>query len=265
MPEKSTQLSFMRRKLLFGSLMAPVKSKTKVFEAAQGGVVAIEYLMALPILLICFLTITQTALIAQAWLVVNHAAMSATRAAIVAIPVAMRSRETGFGEGSNQMNSADESPKHEYVRRAAALALTSISRKWSVGTSSTTPDLGSAAAFATVAALVPPKGLGGSIAMEAASRNAYALDEKNTRVEIGIIRENPNDLFGIVQVTLHYRFFLAIPFADKVFGSQYSGLGWLTEDRFIELSSQYSLPVDLHPLFPKQVKPGIYFEEAVLE
>jgi len=237
----------------------------------ERGLITIEFTLLIPLLLMVLTTILQIALIVQAKFVVNYAAASALRAAIVAIPREMRSEKTGRTELRNQVNWNDpDSAKLETVHRAAALALTSISPVYGADVARATrlaPDASLAARLGKLALLFPAAVKGQDVSGQIISRAYYAYDKQNTKVEI-IVENNGQTARGnfgdhdlvTVRVTFHY--YLTVPFANRVFGKPFFGAGWRGgSGYYVTISEQYTLPIEGEPLFPQEQRQRFYKRE----
>lgn len=235
----------------------------------QCGAVTLEFMLLAPMVLAMLLVILQTALLLQGWIVVHQAALAAVRSAVVAVPASMRDAASGETEGVNEIRDTVGSPKHRFVRKAAALVLATVSPPWTLTIASSTGtglNLDQAASVATVSLLFPAESRAGAAGFQLAQRLPYAANPSITAVQVSV--EKPSDTqptAGTVRVRLTYRFFLGIPFADRLFGKEFGGSFFGPSARYRELSAEYVLPVDLNPIFPKQPRPGVYFEQETLE
>lgn len=99
------------------------RPKAGRLHADQGGTAAIEMALLFPFALMIFLTITQSALLFNANMVVHYAAFAAARMATVVVPMEVND------EYRNLVYSPDQgiSEKREMIRRAAVLALVPVS------------------------------------------------------------------------------------------------------------------------------------------
>ncbi len=233
-------------------------STSKFFQenelTGQSGMIALEFLLLMPVLLTLFLIILQLGLLMQARFVVNYAAFQATRSAIVTIPATITSERTNRTEARNQVElNTSESPKMRILHRAAALSLTSIS------TSGSLTDLspGQLIQLEKVALLFSASINGKNVSQQLLPRAAYAYDQENTKVEL--IPETSSQGTGQygehdpITVRVTFRYPLVIPFANRMFGTKRSSLagGW-----YVALTDQYTLYLNGEPLFPPDQQPA---------
>jgi hypothetical protein len=227
-----------------------------------------EFVLLLPLLL-CFLLLTlQLALIVHAKFVVNYAAFCAVRSAIVVYPDAIHSQITGKTEEANQIDVTDpESPKVRVIRRACALACIGISPPWTVKLAIATGSSPSATASAELAKvayiLFPPMPNIPSfdISKQFLERAPYALNDRNTKVEIAIDRQSATGTasasYSLVTAKVTYRYLLAVPFADRLFGKPFLGGGLFGRGAYyIPITEQYTLPSEDDPTFPDAQRPA---------
>lgn len=219
---------------------------------SQSGASVAEFIIAFPILLALLLVILQLALLVQAKFVVNYAAFCAVRSAIVTIPARVRA---GRGtEERNVINTRDpDSPKMKIIRRAAALPCTAISPVWRLGlvtSTGTSYNPSAVAPLSRLTAFAPSLGY----ERQVLSRALYAYDSRNTTVEVTFGRGDR----GPVTVSVTHRYYLTVPFANRVFGRSYLG-GWLGFLRLggawhYPVTEQYTLLNEGEPLYPESQK-----------
>jgi Flp pilus assembly protein TadG len=234
----------------------------------QGGASAVEMVMLLPLLLALLLTILQVALIVQAKFVVNYAAFCAARSAIVAIP----SKVQGAGgvEERNRLNlHSNSSPKMGMIHRAAALPCVAISPVWSTGILLATlaplkPEV--AVQMEELALLFPASREDTNISQQLVARAHYAFDPANTRVEIFGEGGDQSGSFGeqaLVRVRVTFRYYLTVPFANRLFGTSYygikilNGFGLLNQSGlYAPITEEYTMVNEGEPPFPRKQDPG---------
>lgn len=220
---------------------------------SQQGTSAVQFILVFPILLILLLTILQIALIVQAKFVVNYAAFCAVRSAIVTIPARVTSDR--ILEEHNVINvNNPESPKVKIIQRAAALPIVGISPKWSPGIVARTGSSLDASALLPLANLVlfVP---GQNYLTQLLSRAPYAYDRKNTEVQISSSGGSFTDGSAIT-VKVTHRYFLTVPFADRLFGTSYFGgsIFAINSSRYAEINEQYTLFNEGEPRYPESQK-----------
>jgi len=264
-------LALYGRRLMRVMAQARMEQAQRRLEPAAGGqsgASAVEMVMLLPLLLALLLTILQVALIVQAKFVVNYAAFCAARAAIVAIP----SKVQGAGgvEQRNRLNlQNNNSPKMTMIRRAAALPCVSISPVWSPAILISTlappkPEL--LIPMAELALLFPASREDSNISQQLVLRAHYAFNPDNTRVEIFGEGENQKDSFGeqeMIRVRVTYRYYLTVPFANRLFGTLYYGSKLLNElglfnpsGLYAPITEEYTLVNEGERPFPANQDPG---------
>ena len=216
----------------------------------QSGTSAVELVLVLPPLTVLMVMILQIALIVQAKFVVNYAAFCAARSAIVIIPDAVSGN--GINEGHNYIGNPDRSEKLEIIHRAAALPLTAVSPMPSFSYPIITDPNSLGELFKLAPFDVGPRSMMAQVILRA----AYAYHPENTAVKVltpdgaesGTFREH-----DWVTVKVSYRYYLAVPFAKRLFGTTYSG-GWWTgffgAEYYYPIVEQYTLPVDGEPILP---------------
>lgn len=224
-----------------------LKQLTK--ENNQEGATAVEFILVFPLLLIMLLTILQVALIVQARFVVNYAAFCAARSAIVTIPARVKSR--GAFEDHNVISTNNpESPKMRIIQRSAALPCVGISPLWSAGLVARTQSAFNPRAQVPLAvlALFAP---GSDYFWQLQSRAPYAYDQRNTSVGVSSRSGGFKDHSEVtVQVT--HRYYLTVPFADRLLGRSYTGAWFgLNLARYLEIKEQYTLLNEGEPSYPE--------------
>ena len=217
----------------------------------QSGTSAVELVLVLPPLTVLMVMILQIALIVQAKFVVNYAAFCAARSAIVIIPDAVSGN--GVNEGHNYLGNPDRSEKLGIIHRAAALPLTAVSPMPGLSYPIITDPNSIGELFKLAPFDVGPRSMMAQVML----RGAYAYHPENTAVKVltpdgtesGTFREH-----DWVTVKVSYRYYLAVPFAKRLFGTAYSG-GWWTSlfgaEYYYPIVEQYTLPVDGEPIFPR--------------
>jgi Flp pilus assembly protein TadG len=215
----------------------------------ESGASVTEFILAFPILLALLLAILQIALLVQAKFIVNYAAFCAVRSAIVTIPARVRSgRRT---EERNVINTRDaDSPKMKIIRRAAALPCLAISPVWSsrlVVTTGTAYNPSAVAPLSRLTVFAPSL----DYERQVLSRALYAYDRNNTTVEVAAGRGDHDP----VTVTVTHRYYLAVPFANRVFGQSYFG-GWLPRlgirtAWYYPITEHYTLLNEGEPPYPE--------------
>jgi hypothetical protein len=241
----------------------------------QAGSVVMQFVLLIPLLIAVLLVIFQVALIVQAKFVVNYAAFCAVRSAIVVIPTSVRSTASGRAELSNQINLQDlGSPKVEIIRRAAALACAGISPKFTpalAASTNTPPATDSVKSLEMLALLIPANVNRTDVAQEFVFRAPYALANDNTSVTIKIDKHPAGGIgeasYEVVSVRVTYRYYLTVPFADRLFGTHFGSSGWLTNAAFyIPIQEQYSMLSEDDPIFPDSEEPAnAQFEVETLQ
>ena len=227
----------------------------------ERGVLTLQFVLLVPLLMMLLTTILQIALLIQAKFVVNYAAFCALRSAIVSIPAEMTSPESRRTESHNQINFNDEhSAKLDAIRRAAALPLTAISPVYGPGvalSTGTAPDVSLVTQLSRVALLFPGSVGGQDVSHQLLLRAHYAYDRQNTQVEIVIKSNNAQsqgrfDDHDLVTVRVTHRYYLTVPFANRLFGRPFFGSRWWGGSGFYyPITEEYTLPLEGEPLFPE--------------
>jgi hypothetical protein len=218
----------------------------------ESGASVVEFMLAFPLLLALILTILQIALIIQAKIVVNYAAFCSVRTAIVTIPSKIRSQRSGRFEDYNVIATNDpESPKMEIIRRAAALPCTAVSPLLSGAFwTFSGPNYEVIPALILVGAAFPATVDGKEVPLQLVQRGPYAYGRENTKVEVSGEGGGFHD-HNLVTVKVTHRYYLAIPFANRLLGRSYPGLGFFGGAYYITIAEEYSLLNEGEPLFPK--------------
>jgi hypothetical protein len=234
---------------LIKSIATACKNSLVGNEDGQSGSSAVEFILVLPPLVVLLLMILQIALIVQAKFVVNYAAFCAARSAIVMIP-----NEISSAEPRNQLSNPETSNKIQIIHRAAALPLTAISPLPGLNMATGIPVLTNPDAVVDLLKLAPFDVGPRSMMAQVMLRAPYAYDEENTAVKVltqqglegGSFRDH-----DWVTVKVKYRYYLAVPFAKKLFGTSYSGNPILNllfgADYYYPIVEQYTLPMDGEP------------------
>jgi TadE-like protein len=230
----------------------------------QSGASAVEMTMLLPLLLALLLTILQVALLVQAKFVVNYAAFCAARSAIVAIP------SKAQGEDRNRINlQSGNSPKMAMIHRAAALPCVAISPAWSSGILLATlapQKFEVMAPMEELASVFRASRAGSDVSRQLADRAHYAFNTANTRVEIFGEGGDQSGSFGeqaLVRTRVTFRYYLTVPFANRLFGTPYygtkflGGFGLLSQSGFYApITEEYTLVNEGERPFPPDQDPG---------
>jgi hypothetical protein len=229
----------------------------------QTGASAIEFILLLPALLALLLMILQIALLAQAKFVVNYAAYSAARAASVVTSTRAESIRTGRIEDRNRINLNDsDSPKLAFIRHAAALPLVGISPLWSPEVFQATgaaPIPSLAVSMRQVAAIFPASAGETNLSEQLLARAHYAYNKDNVSVEIiqengrrdGVFRDHEQ-----ITIRITFRYYLAVPFANRLFGKRYYGGSLLnTSGWYYPITEQYTVVNEGEPVFPQNQSP----------
>ncbi len=220
----------------------------------ESGTSAVEFVLVLPALAVLLLMILQIALIVQAKFVVNYAAFCAARSAVVVIPDDVAGRPS---EPRNRIGNPDSSEKVEIIQRSAALPLTAISPLPGFSVAKGVPVLTNPAVIADLVKLAPfdvaPRSMMGQVMLRA----PYAYHLENTAVKVLTLEGAEGGSFrdhDWVTVKVQYRYYLAVPFAKKLFGTSYSGNPFWNiifgTDYYYPIVEQYTLPVDGEPMLP---------------
>jgi hypothetical protein len=228
-------------------------------EEGQRGSVVMQFTLLSPLLFALLLVIFQTALIVQAKLVVNYAAFCAARSAVAMIPAAVRAAVSGHAENEGQINPQDPaSPKMAIITRAGALACAGISPRWNADLALATgvlPSFSSGAKLAEIGLVFTPLQVPAAMnratfAADFASRAQYALNGENTTVQLSTERHPGSDdkaSYQMVTVTLSYRYYLTVPFANRIFGTRFPGI---LSAYYLPAKEQYTLLAEDDPTFP---------------
>ena len=232
------------------------KSRLVVPVDHEGGASSVEFVLVLPALAVLLLMILQIALLVQAKFVVNYAAFCAARSAIVVIPDEVAISRPP--ESRNHLGNPETSEKIEITRRSAALPLIAISPlpgfNGATGLPVVTDDLESLKGLAKLAAFEvgPP-----SMMYQVLRRAPYAYHPDNTMVKIVDAEGSEAHDFrdhDWVTVKVSYRYYLAVPFAKRLFGTAYSSNRiWnmlFGTDYYYPIVEQYTLPLDGEPMLP---------------
>lgn len=198
---------------------------------------ALEFTLVFPIFLMIVFTILQLLLLVNAMQYVSYAAFSAARSAIVLLPPL--SSETGAAMPESTQEAMRD------VRRSAALACLPISPPLGEFAKASPislagaslPEVGSEVAL--VGALVAAAGLNGP---RAASKLLYASSFTDVDIEVpppSRAVRNADD----VTVTVRHRFFLNIPYANRLFRDG-GALGFIGAAPQREISASYTLSND---------------------
>jgi len=99
------------------------------FHADQGGTAAIEMAFVLPLALMVFLVITQSALVFNANMVVHYATYAAARVATVVVPMELDGWERWNLVSNPDVGTSAASQKLEMIRQGAVLALVPVSSR----------------------------------------------------------------------------------------------------------------------------------------
>jgi hypothetical protein len=196
----------------------------------------------LPVFLCSVLITIQIALMINANLIVDYAAFTAARSAIVWIP-----QETD-GESSGAVRSAAESPKLTRITRAATLACLPLSPKITDFATAFVSLRGDAppvdarllAEYAAQAdSTLPPGGSTGigRIALDIVQRWPYA--NEYTTVELLNDAGEPAEQFSpgeYVTVRVSHQFMMQVPLAGPL-------LGWTFGDRFVPFLGPFYIPI----------------------
>lgn len=220
---------------------------------AESGSSAVEFVLVIPPLAVLLLMILQIALIVQAKFVVNYAAFCAARSAIVVIPDNVAANR--IVETRNHIGNPDTSEKVETIHRAAALPLSAISPLAGFSLETGLPVLTNPDATVQLLKLIPFDVGSPSMVWQMMQRAPYAYDHENTVVKVLTLEGKEGGSFrdhDWVTVKVTYRYYLAVPFAKKLFGTAYSDnpiSNFLFGTNFYyPISEQYTLPVDGEPM-----------------
>ena len=232
------------------------KSRSQVTENGESGASAVEFVLVLPALAVMLLMILQIALVVQAKFVVNYAAFCAARSAIVVIPDDVPISRPP--ESRNRLGNPETSEKVETIYRSAALPLTAISPLPGLNGATGLPVLTNPEPIADLIKLAPfdvgPRSMMGQVMLRA----PYAYHPENTIVEVVDVEGDQAHAFrdhDWVTVKVSYRYFLAVPFAKRLFGTAYSDNSLLNmlfgTDYYYPIVEQYTLPLDGEPMLPQ--------------
>ena len=217
----------------------------------ESGSSAVEFVLVLPGLAMLLLMILQIALIVQAKFVVNYAAFCAVRSAIVVVP------DEVSREQRNQVGNHETSEKVEIIQRSAALPLTAISPLPGFSIARGVPVLENPAVIADLIKLAPFDVAPDSMMGQVMLRAPYAYHLENTAVQVLNVQGTEGGNFldhDWVTVKVQYRYYLAVPFAKKLFGTAYSGNPFWNvifgTDYYYPIVEQYTLPFDGEPMLP---------------
>lgn len=231
----------------------------------ERGVSAIEFMLLLPLLLVIMLTILQMTLIIQAKFVVNYAAFCAVRSAVVTIPGTV----DGGDEAKNQIKHDDsDSKKMQMIRRAAQFPCTAISPRLtadnilslseSTGLGLTVPDPSFLLQLGKVALFTPASSPGPEVLAQFFTRVPYAFADANTTIELSGGSGSGPMTFGVetpVTVKVTHRYFLAVPFASRLFGTKYfddgGGIFGIRSGYYVNITERYTLPNEGQRLAPE--------------
>lgn len=224
---------------------------------SESGLGAIHFLLLFPLLLMSIFVIFQVAFLIQAKLVINYAAFSAVRAAIVTIPARVRSSKSSL-ENRNVIlaSNPDSSAKMQIIRRAAAFSCLSISPELSprliIKTGIIPTAYGNEKFSNLKLAIFAPKA---DYVKQTVRRWGYAYDSENTKVEVlsfsGRTINKFND-HGLVTVKVTHRYYLTVPFADRLLGKSFGGIfSFFTGSAFYyPITEQYTLLNEGEPIYP---------------
>ncbi len=222
---------------------------------AESGSSAVEFVLVIPPLAVLLLMILQIALVVQAKFVVNYAAFCAARSAIVVIPDNVSANRTA--EPRNRIGNPDTSEKLETIHRAAALPLTAISPLAGFSAATGLPVLTNPDAMVQLLKLIPFDVGSPSMVEQMMLRGPYAYHPDNTVVKVLTLDGNESGSFkdhDWVTVKVSYRYYLAVPFAKKLFGTSYSNNPisnfLFGTNYYYSINEQYTLPVDGEPMSP---------------
>jgi hypothetical protein len=217
----------------------------------ESGSSAVEFVLVLPGLAMLLLMILQIALVVQAKFVVNYAAFCAVRSAIVVIP------DEVSRERRNEVGNHETSEKVEIIQRSAALPLTAISPLPGFSIARGVPFLENPEVIADLIKLAPFDVAPDSMMGQVMLRAPYAYHLENTAVQVLTVQGTEGGSFmdhDWVTVKVQYRYYLAVPFAKKLFGTSYSGNPFWNiifgTDYYYPIVEQYTLPFDGEPMLP---------------
>jgi TadE-like protein len=236
------------------SVIARSKNTVDLREVdAESGSSAVEFVLVIPPLAVLLLMILQIALIVQAKFVVNYAAFCAARSAVVVIPDNLSANR--IVESRNQIGNPDTSEKLETIHRAAALPLSAISPLKGFSAATGLPILTNPDATVELLKLIPFDVGSPSMVGQMMLRAPYAYHQENTVVKVLTLEGNEGGSFrdhDWVTVKVTYRYYLAVPFAKKLFGTSYSNNPisnfLFGTNYYYPITEQYTLPVDGEPM-----------------
>jgi len=229
----------------------------------ETGTVVVQFVLLLPLLMCTLLMLLQIALLVHAKFVVNYAAFTAVRSAIVVLPAVMKSRATGKIELANEIDKKDrDSPKMQVMRRAAAMACAGISPMLSAQLRMSTgliPEVSRVLELERVGLLFPSPTPARGMAEQFAGRAMYAFSPRNTKVDVDVDsatrRSGSAGSYGFVTTRVTYRYYLTVPFADRLLGHPYLGSSFFSGTAFYrEIMEEYTLPTSRDPLFPESMQ-----------
>lgn len=208
----------------------------------DAGTATLEFTLVFPVLLVLVLTLIQTTLMFTGNLFVHYAAFSATRAAIVYIPLDVEREPPNELAGQN-------SSKREAIRRAAVMAMLPVSGPGVSGRSSLVPAVGalySANGFSTPrwAERLLDGRFGYAdehtdvvILADNLEESGFGLEPQSPGLGTGDSPLGPRDPIA-VEVT--HKLHLSIPFVSRLFGSGSHDVGGETA-RYAEISARFIL------------------------
>src|SRR5262249_4687794 len=122
-----------------------------------------------------------------------------------------------------------------------------------------------AAPLEELASLFPASREGANLSRQLAARAHYAFDPANTRVEIfgeGGNQSGSFDKQELVRARVTFRYYLTVPFANRLFGSSYYGIkfldgfGLLNESGlYAPITEEYTLINEGEHTFPPEQDP----------
>jgi hypothetical protein len=248
-------IAFLR---LASRLVLIVRSRCSQDGEAGSGVM--EFTLLTPLLLTVLLVIFQIVLIVQAKFIVNYAAFCAVRSAVVLLPATIVASEDATKvDHFNQIHTdRPDFPKMRIIRRAAALACTAVSPPLfrSVNTAilaaRITPQWANAAYVAGLGAVYPTFIDGMLMSAQLEARGAYALAPEVTSVQVAVEPHPSGNKegtdYGLVTVRVVYRYYLTVPFANRLLGKSFGG--WFFPAFYFPITEQYTLPSEMDPVFP---------------
>jgi hypothetical protein len=158
-------------------------------------------------------------------------------------------------EPRNHIGNPDTSEKLETIHRAAALPLSAISPLAGFSVETGLPVLTNPDAMVQLLKLIPFDVGSPSMVGQMMLRAPYAYHRENTVVKVLTLEGNEGGSFqehDWVTVKVTYRYYLAVPFAKKLFGTSYSDNPisnfLFGTNYYYPISEQYTLPVDGEPM-----------------